>query len=67
MPPSGEEARAQRKATSMPIVWLLLGLVAILVFTVMMADKASFLSSLKSPTAATASRLSNPPQKAVAD
>ncbi len=35
MPPSGEEARAQRKATSMPLVWLLLGLVVALGFTLM--------------------------------
>ena len=33
MAPTGEEARAQRRATSMPIVWLGLGLAIAVVFT----------------------------------
>jgi hypothetical protein len=33
MAPDGEEARAQRRATSMPIVWLGLGLLVVLAFT----------------------------------
>jgi hypothetical protein len=63
MPPSGEEARAQRKATSMPLVWLAVGIVVILVFAILMTVKPSFRSSLKGPAAATAPALSTPPQK----
>jgi hypothetical protein len=33
MPPTGEEARAQRRATSMPIVWLGFGLMVVAAFT----------------------------------
>jgi hypothetical protein len=65
MPPSGEEARAQRKATSTPFVWLLLGLLVILLFTLMMAARPSFRSSLKSQTAPTGSALSLPPHRQV--
>lgn len=32
MPPSGGEARAQRKSTSMPLVWLAVGLVLVAAF-----------------------------------
>ena len=32
LPPSGGEARAQRKATSMPLVWLMVGLVLVAAF-----------------------------------
>jgi hypothetical protein len=67
MPPSGDEARAQRKATSMPFVWLLLGFLVILLFTLMMTVRPSFHSSLTGPTAATASARSAPPHKQVAD
>jgi len=33
VPPDGEEAREQRRATSMPVVWLGLGLAVIVAFT----------------------------------
>jgi hypothetical protein len=66
MPPSGEEARAQRKAISMPLVWLVLGLFVILLFALPMSVKPSFRSSMKGSTAATASALSPPPHKQVA-
>jgi hypothetical protein len=65
MPPSGEEARAQRKATSMPLVWLLLGFLVILLFTLMMAVAPSFRSSLKSQTTPTGSAFSLPPHRQV--
>ena len=65
MPPSGEEARAQRRATSMPVVWLILGLVVVLVFTFMMALEPSFRSSLKSRTVPTGSAHSLPPHRQV--
>ena len=32
LPPTGAEARAQRKATSMPLVWLVVGLAVVAVF-----------------------------------
>ncbi len=34
LPPSGAEARSQRKATSMPLIWLLVGLALIVAFVV---------------------------------
>lgn len=34
LPPSGAEAQAQRKATSMPLVWLVVGLLLIAAFVV---------------------------------
>ena len=65
MPPSGDEARAQRKATSMPFVWLSLAFLVILLFTLMMAARPSFRSSLKGQTAPTGSALSLPPHRQV--
>ena len=67
VPPSCEEARAQRRATSMPFFWLVLAIVAILVFTVMMATMPAVRSSLKGQIAATATAISPPPQKQIAN
>ncbi len=37
LPPGGGEARAQRKATSMPLVWLVVGGVLVAAFTAVIA------------------------------
>jgi hypothetical protein len=36
LPPTGEEARAQRRETLMPLVWIAIGLVAIITFIAIM-------------------------------
>jgi hypothetical protein len=40
MPPSGEEARAQRKATTMPLIWLLLGVGLVALFVILLAIRS---------------------------
>ncbi len=37
LPPTGAEARAQRRATSAPALWLVLGLILIAVFVMVIA------------------------------
>ena len=37
LPPSGREARAQRKATSMPLIWFIVGLALIGLFVVVIS------------------------------
>jgi hypothetical protein len=37
LPPTGGEARAQRKATSMPLVWLVVGVVLVAGFVAVIA------------------------------
>jgi uncharacterized RDD family membrane protein YckC len=68
VPPSGEEARAQRRATSLPAVWLVLGLLLAAAFagllTATSGSSGSFQAKAK-PTGAPQSRpvtpLSAPP------
>ena len=38
LPPSGAEARSQRKATSMPLIWLLVGMIVMSIFVFMIAQ-----------------------------
>jgi hypothetical protein len=38
LPPSGAEARSQREATSMPLIWLAVGLALIVAFIVVIAQ-----------------------------
>ena len=38
LPPLGAEARSQRKATSMPLIWLVAGLVVIAAFVFMISQ-----------------------------
>ncbi len=59
MAPDGEEARAQRRATSMPIVWLGVGLLVVLAFIVALGMRFG----ARHPVAAGAS---GPPPHAVA-
>jgi hypothetical protein len=40
MPPSGEEARAQRKATSMPWVWLILAIGLAALFAILLEARS---------------------------
>jgi hypothetical protein len=67
MPPSGEEARAQRLATSMPLVWLALGLIVVLLFALLMTVGPSSRRSSKGQTAASAPAQSLPPRNQVAN
>lgn len=39
VPPSGEEARAQGRETSMPLVWLALGLAVAALFVILLATR----------------------------
>ena len=55
MPPSGEEARAQKTATSMPLIWLLLGLVVVLGFAILMGTMRQSERSRGAPPTATES------------
>jgi uncharacterized RDD family membrane protein YckC len=57
LPPSGEEARAQRRATSLPLVWLILGLVVAGLFTAWIAAGPPFHRPTSQPSAANAARL----------
>jgi len=39
LPPTGDEARAQRDETAMPLVWAVLGLLVVLVFVLVLASR----------------------------
>ena len=39
LPPTGDEARAQRSQTAMPLIWALLGLLVVLVFVLVLASR----------------------------
>jgi hypothetical protein len=39
LPPTGDEARAQRVQTAMPLVWAVLGLLVVLVFVLVLAGR----------------------------
>ncbi len=43
LPPIGAEARAQRRATSAPLLWFLLGLILIVTFVVMIGRGSSLI------------------------
>ncbi len=61
VPPSGEEARAQRRATSLPLVWLSLGLLVIGLFAAWMAAVPPFERGAGKPSPATAAHLAPGP------
>ncbi len=61
LPPSGAEARAQRRATRLPLVWLTLGLVAAGLFWAWMAAGPPFHRPGNAPSASTAARLAPVP------
>ena len=42
LPPSGDESRAQGKATSMPVIWLALGLALVVLFVVAVSGRGLF-------------------------
>ena len=42
LPPRGEEARAQRRETVMPLVWLGLGLLVVIVFVAVLAMRSDY-------------------------
>jgi uncharacterized RDD family membrane protein YckC len=64
VPPSGEEARDPRRATSLPLVWLIIGVVLIGVFAVWMGARPPFHRPGPAPSAADAARLAPSPSKA---
>jgi len=39
LPPTGDEAQAQRAQTAMPLVWAVLGLLVVLVFVLVLASR----------------------------
>ena len=65
MPPSGEEARAQRKATIKPFVWLVLGLAVAAAFVALLHVRTPFQQPAKVPPPLPAPALTAPPQKQI--
>lgn len=50
-PPLGEEARAQRRATSMPWVWMMVGLVVVIAFVAALAAGGGHFLGVAGPAA----------------
>jgi hypothetical protein len=65
LPPSGEEARAQRMQTIMPLVWLALGIVVIAVFVLLLATRSPRQAYLKGPSAEPVPAPAAPPPKQI--
>ncbi len=65
MPPSGEEARAQRKATGRPLLWLVLGLVLVALFVLFLATRSPWQPFLKGPAAIPVPSHASPPPKQI--
>lgn len=65
LPPSGEEARAQRKETTMPLVWLTLALVVVAVFVILLATRSPHQPSLKAPSTTPLPAPATPPPKQI--
>ncbi len=66
LPPRGEEARDQRRETSLPLVWLILGLVLVGAFALWIASAPAFNRHMNAPSASTAARLAPDPGKPMA-
>jgi hypothetical protein len=62
LPPTGDEAREQRKETSMPIVWLGLGLAIMVVFAIILWMRFG-VPHLAANAAAPPQSATNPPAK----
>jgi hypothetical protein len=62
VPPTGEEARAQRRATSMPIVWLGLGLALMASFAIVLWMKFGIASAPHSSVVIVRAVVSAPPK-----
>ena len=65
LPPSGEEAQAQRKATVKPLIWLLLGVVLVAAFVAVLRVRTPFDQRWRGPTSVPAPALAAPPHKPV--
>ncbi len=63
VPPSGEEARAQSKETTMPLIWLVLGALVIALFVVLLAVRSPHHVPLKENPLGPVPALANPPHK----
>ncbi len=65
LPPRGEEARAQRKATRLPWIWLLGGILLVAIFCALLARPSSFnRSAIDKAAAGIGPMLSQPDHKA---
>lgn len=64
LPPSGEEARAQQKATTMPLIWLVLGAAVVAVFLILLATRSPLQPSPNAlPTKAPPAPTTGPPSR----
>jgi uncharacterized RDD family membrane protein YckC len=65
MPPSGEEARAQRKETAMPLLWLVLGLIVVIVFILLLTARSPKQPFLNGPSSEPVPAPVSPPPKQI--